>query len=89
MDARIPETLEEKAQNLIDEDRMKLAQRYARMLAKHGRAEEELAIYIEYAWVETPEYMRDDLRLLDKWWEKSKIINAEIGAWARNRYGKR
>jgi len=89
MDARIPETPEEKAQNLIDEERMKLAQRYARMLTKQGRAEDELAIYLEYAWVETPEYMRDDLRQLEKWRAKSTIIYAELNAWMRNKYGKR
>tara|TARA_R110000824_G_scaffold120496_1_gene275942 strand:+ start:229 stop:498 length:270 start_codon:yes stop_codon:yes gene_type:complete len=89
MDARVPETESEKAQNLIDEERMKLAQRYARMLNKQGRAEDELAIYLEYAWVETPEYMRDDLRQLEKWRAKSIIIYAELNAWMRNRYGKR
>ena len=89
MDARVPETESEKAQNLIDEERMKLAQRYARMLNKQGRAEDELAIYLEYAWVETPEYMRDDLRQLEKWRAKSLIIYAELNAWMRNRYGKR
>tara|TARA_R110000822_G_scaffold61115_2_gene151529 strand:- start:258 stop:527 length:270 start_codon:yes stop_codon:yes gene_type:complete len=89
MDARVPETESEKAQNLIDEERMKLAQRYARMLNKQGRAEDELAIYLEYAWVETPEYMRDDLRQLEKWRAKSIIIYAELNAWMRNKYGKR
>lgn len=89
MDARVPETESEKAQNLIDEERMKLAQRYARMLTKQGRAEDELAIYLEYAWVETPEYMRDDLRQLEKWRAKSTIIYAELNAWMRNKYGKR
>tara|TARA_R110002096_G_scaffold188583_1_gene368530 strand:+ start:220 stop:489 length:270 start_codon:yes stop_codon:yes gene_type:complete len=89
MDARKPETQKEKAQNTIDEERMKSAQKYARMLNKQGRAEEELAVYIEYAWVETPEFMKEDIRILDKWREKSAIIHAEINAWMRNRYGKR
>ena len=89
METRTPETEAERSQNLMDEERMKNAQRFAKMLSKQGRAEEELAIYIEYAWVETPDYMRDDIRILEKWRAKAATIHGDINTWARKRYGKR
>jgi hypothetical protein len=83
------ETEEEKKKSLEDEERMKNARRFARMLTRVGESEEELAGYIEYAWAESPETMGDDIVRMRKNIRLTARINEKINEWGWKRFGER
>ena len=68
---------------------MRNAQRFARMLSRNGQAEEELAVYIEYAWGESSQQMEADLGTLEKYTKAASHVNWLINAWSANRWEKR
>ena len=59
------ESEEERKSAQAEDLKMRNAQRYARMLARLGESEDELAIYIEYAWTESDENLQDDLETME------------------------
>jgi len=83
------ESEEEKKSAQAEDHKMRNAQRYARMLARLGESEDELAIYIEYAWTESEENMQDDLETMERYINISQKINTKINDWGWKRFGKR
>lgn len=83
------ENEEERKQAQAEDTRMRDAQRYSKMLTRLGESENELAIYIEYAWTESEEYMKDDLKTMTRYSYISQKINEKINDWGWKRFGQK
>jgi hypothetical protein len=83
------ESEEERKSAQTEDLKMRNAQRYAKMLTRLGENEDELAIYIEYAWTEAPACMADDIKTMERYVTISQRINAKINDWGWKRFGKR
>ena len=59
-----------------NEETHETALRFARMLVMRGKADEELAFFLHGAWMNDPEMMKIDVKLLD---DVDRLVSAMKG----------
>tara|TARA_R110000787_G_scaffold39903_4_gene99615 strand:+ start:2348 stop:2650 length:303 start_codon:yes stop_codon:yes gene_type:complete len=83
------ETEEEKKKSEEEILIMRGAQRYAKMMMRNGEAEDELAVFVEYAWVECEHVKKHDRAILEYNTKIMSTINHKLNEWGFHRWKKR